>query len=790
MLHELLLALSGHPSSLLYPSADRSEDRKIQDLLSPAESILLQNLARDLGEKHKGIRERAGRISSTHESIICRAVSTAIISTHLAKFQQKILEVERDILEEKPSLVGAYNVVPLSGLVGAFAGWDRKLEWLWRLVEFIQPNSVNEVEEEEEDEGGKEGQPACTADAILGRLRDSTQTGYPDIELMALHLTKVAEGAWLKQVSAWVLYGRLPLVGADFFIVEEKKKTGKGDATNATDLYSVKASLVPAFVTRSTANSILFIGRSLNHIREEKRSMVAHGPFSKSISPELELLPAHLAHLASLGSPINSSSLSAAISAIRLSLSKNALQKLLPQPRVLAMLRILKDFFLLERGEFAVALISAADERLASRQYRSLDKPLLEEGLGNVIIKEGEVSAILVRTWTTLSALQGADDDESGESLDLARELLRLTINNKNTTTVDSKGQPTSANLEKPTFDTFLLPTPTLLSLHIPSPLHLILSASNVETYSHIHAYLLAVRKGHLRLSQLFLLSVLRREHPSPITQLQLPHHGRMEILLRMRQRATSRSKNMRPIWAAIGSATFLLAELSEYLQGQVIRSSWQTFHLWLNPPSSSRPPTSSSSTTTTTSTTSTSSSTSSASTPAHDPETLSLAHSAYLSALSRQLLIPQTEFTSALFLLLKSTEHICGLMTSISTVQRGLDLETDHGVQSAFTNYAVEENKLLLELLVAARDLRGRVNSLVVVLRDVDRAGRTTGGAELIPPGVLLSGVKRNHVGERNEGEYVEREDEEGRFVPWKGWGVERLLLKLDWAGREAGGG
>lgn len=781
MLHELLLALSGHPSSLLYPSTDRSEDRKLQDLLSPAESTLLQNLARDLGEKHKSIRERAGRISSTHDSIICRAVSTAIISTHLAKFQQKILEVERDILEENPSLVGAYNVVPLSGLVGAFAGWDRKLQWLWRLVEFIQPNSANEEEVEE----GEESQPACTADTILGRLRDSTQTGYPDIELMALHLTKVAEGAWLKQVSAWVLYGRLPLVGTDFFIVQEKK-TGKGDATNATDVYSVKASLVPAFVTRSTANSILFIGRSINHIRA-KRSMVAHA-FSTSISPELELLPAHLAHLASLASPINSSSLSAAISAIRLSLSKNALQKLLPQSKVLALLRILKDFFLLERGEFAVALITAADERLASRQHRSLDKPLLE-GLGNVIIKEGEVSAILARTWTTLSSLQGADDDESGESLDLARELLRLSINNKKTT-VDSKGQAASANLEKPTFDSFLLPTPTLLSLHIPSPLHLILSASNVETYSRIHAYLLAVRKGHLRLSQLFLLSVLRREHPSPITQIQLPHHERMEILLRMRQRATSRSKNMRPIWAAIGSATFLLAELSEYLQGQVIRSSWQTFHLWLNP-ASSRPPTSSSTTTSSTSTsTSTSSSTSSASTPAHDPETLSLAHSAYLSALTRHLLIPQTEFTSALSLLLKSTEHICGLMTSISTVQRGLDLQTDHGVQSAFTNYAVEENNLLLELLAAARDLRGRVGSVVAVLRDVDRAGRTTGGTELIPAGVLLPGVKKNHVGEQKEGEDDEREDEEGRFVPWKGWGVERLLLKLDWAGREDEGG
>lgn len=771
MLHELLLALSGHPSSLLYPSADRPEDRKLQDLLSPAETTLLQNLARDLGEKHKNIRERASSISSTHGSIICRAVSTAIISTHLANFQQKILEVERDILEEKPSLVGAYNVVPLSGLVGAFDGWDRKLQWLWRLVQFIQPDSANIKEK------GEVSQRPCTADTILGRLRESTQTGYPDIELIALHLTKMAEGAWLKQVSAWVLYGRLPLVGTDFFIVEVKT-TGKGDV-NATDLYSVKASLVPAFVTRSTANSILFIGRSINHIRD-KRSMVAHG-FTASISPELELLPAHLAHLASLGSPINSSSLSAAISAIRLSLSKNALQKLLPQSRVLGLLQILKDFFLLERGEFAVALISAADERLASRQHRSLDKPLLE-GLGNVIIKAGEVSTILARTWTTLSSLQGADDDESGESLDLARELIRLTINNKNTA-ANSKGQAASANLE-PSFDSFLLHTPTSLSLHIPSPLHLVLSASNVETYSRIHAYLIAVRRGHLRLNQLFLLSVLRREHPSPITQIHLPHHERMEILAHMRQRATSRSKNMRPIWAAIGSATFLLAELSEYLQGQVIRSSWQKFHLWLNPPSS-RPLTSSS---TSSATSSSSAAHSSSSTPNHDPETLSLAHSAYLSALTRHLLLPHTGFTSALSLLLKSTEHACGLMTTISTVQRGLDLETDHGVQSAFTNYAVEEAKLLLDLLAAARDLRGRVSGVVAVLRDVDRAGRTTGG-ELIPR--LLPELKKQveEEEEQKEREDDEGEDEEGRFVPWKGWGVERLLLKLDWAGREDGG-
>lgn len=127
--------------------------------------------------------------------------------------------------------------------------------------------------------------------------------------------------------------------------------------------------------------------------------------------------------------------------------------------------------------------------------------------------------------------------------------------------------------------------------------------------------------------------------------------------------------------------------------------------------------------------------------------------------------------------------------MTALSTLQRGLDLEADHGVQSAFTNYAVEEAKLLLELLAAARDLRGTVSGVVAALRDVDGARRMTGGGLI--PGLLPDSKKQvgeeEEEEEQKEGENDEGgEDEEGRFVPWKGLGVESLLLELDWAGRE----
>ena len=136
MLHEVLLALSsGGPSPLLYPQSDKAgegtKDHKLlQSFLSPAEQTLLQTLAHKLGDNNRNIRQNASVISSSHPSTICRAVSTAILSTHLANFQRRILEVEQDILRKNASIVGAHNIVPLSAIVGAFDGWNRKLEWV------------------------------------------------------------------------------------------------------------------------------------------------------------------------------------------------------------------------------------------------------------------------------------------------------------------------------------------------------------------------------------------------------------------------------------------------------------------------------------------------------------------------------------------------------------------------------------------------------------------------------------------------------------------------------------
>ena len=753
MLHEVLLALSsGGPSPLLYPQSTEAGAGHglLQSFLSPAEHALLQSLAHNLGDRNRNIRDHASAISSSHPSMVCRAVSAAIVSIYLANFQRRILEVEQDILREDASMVGAHNIVPLSAIVGAFDGWGRKLEWLWKLVQYIQTPTPREAQPT------RSNDESCTAAKLIGHLRESTHTGYPDIEAISLDLARVAETAWLKQISAWILYGRHPTHGAgDFFIT---RQTAGESQTGFR--YGVQDNLVPScFVTPNTAKSILFIGRSLNHIRE--RQSTSTGGSSKPTAPELALLPNHLAYLSSLEFPLSSSSFSAAIGAIRLSLSQNALQNLLPLTKVLEILQILKGFFLLERGEFALALVLAADERLLSRNKAARPKQNLVNELASMTIKEGEVSAVLARTWTALTSYQSLDDEDMDEELDQAQGLIRLSIK-----TLDA--DHTSKSSLAP-FNDLLLPAPTKLTLRVPSPLDLFLSASDVDTYSHIHAYLLSIRRAHLRLSKLFLLSVLRRDYRSPKAPPSQDYHNAFEVMARMRTGANSRARILRPIWAKISSAAFFLAELGEYFQGEVVKSSWSTFHGWLVPtltddlrsandsllfsavgasgrPHSPKP-------------------TSSQSVPEpvmenfHDPETLTQAHKRFLASLQKELLLHEPTFITELRRLMTSIDHVSALMQLVNTIQRSLDPDTQNGVSIATNHLVAEEDRLLVDLKASCSKVAGGVQTLIEALRAIDAA----------------STAERGYQGDQG----LMQHDE---FVPWMGGGVDRLLLKLDY--------
>ncbi|MDI1486232.1 MAG: hypothetical protein OHK93_005458 [Ramalina farinacea] len=755
MLHELLLCLSGHPS----PIIANGKDSPFHSLLSPPEHALLKTLSTDLGDKHLYIREEATSISKTHPSIVCRAVAAAVISVHLEDFQQRILEVEKDILQDDPKYVGAYNVVPLSAMVTAFDGWRRKLSWLKDLVDFIKQPGASE---RQRDPGfGKE--EACSAAETIQWARDASHTGYPEIAQMALQVVGVAEMAWLKQVASWVLYGKHP-GGADFFVT---RKDGEQDSRNsAYSSYIVVSKLVPCFVTPSTASSILFLGKSLNHIRDRQASAIESS--YNIASPETSLLPAHLKHLSALKPPISSAAFSKAIGAIRLSLSENALQRLLPLSEVLDVLQLAKDFLLLGRGEFAIALITAADGRLSSRQGRDATnaKKHLHD-LASLTIRDGEVHSVLARTWTTLASMQSMEDDSMNEALDRARELITLTIK-----TVDSRSSERDQS-SGVSFDDLLLPSSTLLSLRIMSPLDLFLGPSDVTLYSNIHAYLLAIRRAHLHLSRLSQLSTLRRVHPSPAKANRNANH-------RHQEGSAQRTNSLRSIWATVSAAAFFFSELADYFQGEVVQSSWSTFHTWLLPPFSPVEQQNQAEHISAADSLSASSRGShSHSQPAssrqtnkaidrasrlHDPETLAKAHRAYLESIRHSILLNDLEFTSMLRRQMTAVDHLCALLQRLDTV-------VSNSQASGEEVFVAEEGRIMTDLRASKGKVAEGIKRLVERLRRIDDTRDSGAG-----------GVSRD-LAAIGDGEM----DGSDSFVPWAsggGRGLERVLLKLDYGG------
>src|SRR2546423_2073742 len=326
MLHEILLSLSGHSSPFLrHASKDQPiKDSEANHQFSPPERALLSPLAH-LSDLHICVNQRIEEISSSHSSVICRAVSSTIALKHLKQFRHKVLEAESSILSMDARYVGGYDIVPLSTVVDEFAPWSRRLKWLRDVIQFMLP--INEQSE-------PSTPTCCSGPALIDFLRQELHTGYQDLGEMAHSLVAVAEMCWLKQLSSWLLYGKLSSLGAGDFFVRA------GDSSNATSSarseFSLDTTLVPGFVSPANAQSIFFIGRSLNQIRSQ--------PQASGFDTVTDLIPPHLGYLKSLSPPISTLSLSSVLSAIRHSISQNALSQLLPLPQVLEVLYILYDF--------------------------------------------------------------------------------------------------------------------------------------------------------------------------------------------------------------------------------------------------------------------------------------------------------------------------------------------------------------------------------------------------------------------------------------------------------------
>ncbi|RMZ72525.1 Spc97 Spc98 family [Pyrenophora seminiperda CCB06] len=768
MLHEILLSLSGHPSAL-FDAPDHVTSTTAHGLLHPSEKELLSSIGH-LSQLHRETRDHVARIAAAHPSIICRAVATSITSHHLEQFQRKILEVESRILKQDSSTVGAYNIVPLAGVVSEFSEWVRVMTWLWTISNYMLPSDA--VLEPE-----RISSKAASGAAIMDKLRTEAQTGFPDIADAAHGLSKVAETSWLRQLSTWLLYGRLPSFGrSDFFIQQDD-----GDADE--QIFILQNKLLPKFVTRQTALSILFVGKSLNQIRSLPSAVKASN--SSNSASELDLLPKHVQHLAGVSVPVVASQLSEAVANIRLSLSRNLLQHLLPREKIVETLNILHQFFLIGRGEFALTLIAEADDKISSRHRGQLAAKSSQSTKG-VLLKDVEISHILTRSLSILSTLS-SEDEHTDDILDEATQLLHLSINTSSTQRPGTPGRAKDMESSFPllpnaSFDELLLGVPTSLAMDIRSPLDLFITKTDLDVYSSINACLLAVRRAHLHLAELWRHSSIRRDYPCPPGyQFSNSAHGKA-MLKRRRQRAAKRAQDMRRIWATCAAAIFFLVESEAYFHGTVVQQTFAHFINWVTVPeeaSSSSAEQSSSSRPATATATSSGLRKSTTTTDSgaqqqqqqqqHDPEALASAHRRFLSSIAYSLLLTDPTYTKTLRTLCTHVDELVAYISRLTLIQQNLDLEEDEGVEDYAQNYKKEEGLVSVEMDRARRRLDADLKAAVERLREID--------SERI--GASAPGSTAASKGEVGEGKGYE---------PLRVGGIDRLLMKLDWSGEDEG--
>ncbi|KAK6441008.1 hypothetical protein LTR95_002766 [Oleoguttula sp. CCFEE 5521] len=725
MLHEVLLALSGHPSPLFkqHGDDDASEDL---DILSPSEKGLLTSLGQ-LSELHTKLRSHLDGIAATHRSVISRAVATSVRQTHLARFQRKIIDVERKILTKDPSIVGAYNTVPLSTIVSDFGQWQRRMQWYWDTACFIRQDHAYSTKDERRE---------CTGAALIDRLRVDAQTGYPDIEAVAVELSKVAEAAWLRQLAPWILHGRLPTHGTvDFFIRLDESDDEPEKVTRQTEL-------LPSFVSKATASSIMFIGQSLRQLEHHTQL-----PGVRISGEAVALSREHSQYLAKLILPVEQVQLARAVSAIRRSLSRGILQSLLPLSEIILLLTCMRRYFLVEDGDFTLTLIAEAEKRVLAKE-QGVGKLLQghsAKALQSLSVKDSELGQCMAQTWKSLAS---RDDDGESAAFEFAKRRIVLAAPGPTNSRPSTSHSASSNSVKVSTieFGDLLFPTPTCLSLPIESPLNLIFNTRDVETYSAVNAYLIAIRRAHLRLSDLWRRTSARRDHPAPLNPCYSSTPSGRAQLAKTRSRHGERMAATRRTWATSSAAIFLLSETAAFLEGEIIRCSWDHFTAWIGQPPASEQSDDSGIE---------ADEGDLSSAAQRDPETIAAGHRAFLAALVYALLLTDVPYTKELRALLGTIDQLVLLFVRLLDLQQTLDQDDDAGLDTTHT--AADERKAALDLDRARKRVDSDLKSVVSCLRQLDQ--ERVGAERYLDLGTM----------------------ETGGFEPWTGGGVDRLLMKLE---------
>ncbi|BFY98455.1 hypothetical protein BsWGS_01495 [Bradybaena similaris] len=529
MLHELLLALKGHYGGVFNHSSDGITVVPGLPFIQVSEEVVLNQLCK-LGTYYKDFRDFIQHYGSgllavkqpdtddlhgLYMKCLCQGLNSV-----LEDYRRVLLEIEQDILHDAH--------LPVSHIA-------------YRLQEFhllfpVLATTIDEVVSHKAH--------GCY---ILDILYKNATFGMPDVRSTLNRILFVCHGLLFKQLSAWMLHGILSDPYNEFFIQRAQHGSDMADrqaesddddlgimgltgrqlqkihlgtevevTPNDTGQFCIAAGLLPSYIPLRVARKILFVGESVQMFERDKLKIKSTHQAGTIMSSREDGFAVDLQEL-SKQPEFNSIGFESIIDKIRAHAAEYLWVLVCEEADLRSELKILKDFYLLGRGELYLAFIDQAQHLLREPPVSTTEHDVnraFQHAARNVLIDN---DALLQRFHLTIPKLsKEKKKPESG--------------------TPQGEAETGWRGLG--------------LTYSVRWPLHIFFTPSMLEKYNRIFRFLLAVRR----------------------TQLDLQHCWSLQMF----NKAAFVSPAASATWQLRTHMAFLVDNLQYYLQVDVIESQYK----------------------------------------------------------------------------------------------------------------------------------------------------------------------------------------------------------------------
>nr|XP_015809467.2 gamma-tubulin complex component 4 [Nothobranchius furzeri] len=510
MIHELLLALSRYPGAI-FSWNKRTGLQVSQDLpfLHPSETSVLNRLCKlgsdyirftEFIEQHTGhVHQQEHHMNPLNQTglhgIYLRAFCTGLDSM-LQPYRQALLDLEQEFLGD-PHLTISHVNYKVDEFQLLFPS-------VMVVVETIKSQKIH----------------GCQ---ILETVYKHSCGGLPPVRMALEKILAACHGVMYKQLAAWMLHGLLLDQSEEFFIKqgpsaggaaasqdEEEEDLGLGGLSGkqlrelqdlrlieeenmlapSLQQFSLRTEMLPSYIPIRVAEKILFVGESVQMFENHNHSPSRAGSILKH---QEDLFAAELHRLKQqpLFSLVDFENL---IDRIRSTVAEHLWTLMVEEANLLEQLKIVKDFYLLGRGELYQVFID-----LAQHMLKTPPTAVTEHDV-NVAFQQAAHKVLL-------------DDDN-------LLPLLHLTVDYQGKESKEASGPRDGATPPQDTSPREVPPTGWAalgLTYKVQWPLHILFTPAVLEKYNVVFRYLLSVRRVQSQLQHCWALQ-MQRKHLSSQT--------------------------------------------------------------------------------------------------------------------------------------------------------------------------------------------------------------------------------------------------------------------------------